>query len=509
MKLSRWAMLLVAAPLVASGCKDFGKAMNSHRDQVAGAAGKELKVDEAATLIAANPQIQGDSSIVRQLAERWIDYTLLATAYAEDSTLAVLDLDKLTQEQRDEMVLGQLMQRTVRVDTAFNDAQLAQAWQEQGPGLEVRARHILLKAPENATAAQRDSVKRQAETLRQQAAGGADFADLARRYSQDTSKDQGGDLGYFGRGAMVPQFEQAAFALQTGQVSPVVESAFGWHVIKVEDRRQREMGQEKEQFRQYLVGRNQQVAARRFVDSLKTASAVKVESGAAQQVRELAKGGAKPVKGRAASRALVTFRGGQYTVGQLQPDLANVPPEGLKQISEAPDSVINNILEQQSSKQLLLAEARKRGIQMTPQESQQMREQARQVVLQAVQMSGLAARRAPRGEAGKPVIEQQVREMLQQAVIGQRQMPPLGPLGTQLRGIYGFNFNEASIPRVLEKVRQLRATQPQVAPPAPGAQQMPQQQMPQQQMPQQQMPQQQPQAAPAPAPAAPADSAKQ
>jgi parvulin-like peptidyl-prolyl isomerase len=498
MKLSRWAILLAAAPLV-TGCNSFGKALNAHGDEVARAAGKELKVDETATLIAANPGIQPDSNVVRQLGERWIDYALLATAYAEDTTLAVLDLDKLTQDQREGMLLNQLMERAVRVDTAFTDAQLAAAWQEQGPGVEVRARHILLKPPTDATPAQRDSVKRLAESIRQQAAGGADFAELARRYSQDTSKDQGGDLGYFAHGAMVPQFDEAAFKLQPGQISPVVETAFGWHVIKVEDRRQKELGADKEQFRQFLVQRSQQMAAKHFVDSLTTAAAVKVESDAPQQVRDLAKGGAQAPRGRAASHALVTFRGGRYTMGDLHQALTGAPPEALKQISEAPDSIITNILKQQSSKQLLLAEAAKRGIRLSAQDQQQMREQARQNILQAVQLSGIGQRRAPKGTAGNAVIEQQVNELLKQAVAGQRQMPSLGTLGLQLRGIYGGTFNEGSIPRVLEKVRSIRATQPHVAPPAggqpgaPGAQQMPQ--MP---------PQQQPQAAPAPAPAAPA-----
>jgi parvulin-like peptidyl-prolyl isomerase len=483
--------------MVVTGCDSFGKAMNAHRDELAQAAGKELKADEAATMIAANPQIQPDSATVRTLADRWIDYTLLATAYAEDSTLAVLDLDKLTQDQREEMVLNQLMARSIHADTAFTDAQLNQEWQTQGPGVEVHARHILLKAPANATAAQTDSIKRLAESIRQQAAGGADFAELARRYSEDTSKDQGGDLGYFGRGAMVPQFEQAAFALQPGQISPVVTTQFGWHIIKVEDRRQRELGQDREQFRQFLVGRSQQLAAKHFVDSLTTANQLKVENGAPQQVRDMAKNGAEALRGRAASRTLATFRGGQYTAGQLQPAMATLPPEGLKQLAEAPDSVIQGILKQQSQKQLLLAEARKRGITMQPQEAQAMREQARQAVLQAVQMSGIGARRAPKGEAGKPVIEQQVRELLQQAVIGQRQMPPLGILGSQLRGIYGSSFNDSAIPRVMEKVRQIRATQPQVP---TGARPGPQQPQP--------MPQQ-PQPTPAPAPApAPADTGK-
>jgi len=500
MKLSRWAMLLAAAPVVVTGCKDFGKAMNAHRDQVANAAGKELKVDEAANLIAANPQIQADTTTVRTLADRWIDYTLLATAYAEDSTLAVLDLDKLTQQQREGMVLQQLMVRTVKFDTAFTDAQLAQAWTQQGPGTEVHARHILLKPPANANAAQRDSVKRQAEALRAQAAGGADFADLARRYSQDTSAPQGGDLGFFGKGAMVPQFEEAAMKLQPGQISPVVETPFGWHIIKVEERRQQELGAQKEQFRQFLVQRSQQTAVKHFVDSLSTASRMTVAPDAPKAVKDMAKTPDEPLRGRAASRALVTFTGGTYTAGDLHTLMAGAPPEALQQISAAPDSLIQGFLKEQSQQKMLLAEARKRGIQPSAQEVQQLRDQARQAVQQAVMLSGIGAHRAAKGSAGNAMIEQQVSALLKEAVIGQRQLPPLGILGTQLRAIYGSSFNASSVGRVLEKARSIRATQPQVAPPAAGGQMPQMPQMPQQVPPQQQ----QPQAAPAPAPAAPA-----
>jgi peptidyl-prolyl cis-trans isomerase D len=73
---------------------------------------------------------------------------------------------------------------------------------------------------------------------RKAAAGGADFADLARRFSQEPgASSSGGDLGWFGRGRMVKEFETAAFALKAGEVSPVVKSQFGYHVIRVEERK--------------------------------------------------------------------------------------------------------------------------------------------------------------------------------------------------------------------------------------------------------------------------------
>jgi hypothetical protein len=73
--------------------------------------------------------------------------------------------------------------------------------------------------------------------IKKQLDAGADFATLAKQYSEDTgTKDQGGELGWFGRGQMVKEFEDAAFALQPGQVSDPVKTQFGYHLIKVEER---------------------------------------------------------------------------------------------------------------------------------------------------------------------------------------------------------------------------------------------------------------------------------
>jgi peptidyl-prolyl cis-trans isomerase D len=114
-------------------------------------------------------------------------------------------------------------------------------------GLEkqVRARHILIKVDANATVEAKDDARAKATELLNRLKAGADFAQLARQYSQDKgSARKGGDLGYNPRGRMVAPFDEAQFSLQPGEISNLVETNFGYHIIKVEGVREGEVPEE-------------------------------------------------------------------------------------------------------------------------------------------------------------------------------------------------------------------------------------------------------------------------
>lgn len=101
---------------------------------------------------------------------------------------------------------------------------------------QVQARHILIKVPQGADASTVSSARLRLEAMRTSINAGADFARVARTGSEDASASEGGDLGYFSRGRMLPEFEAAAFALAPGAVSEPVRTAVGWHLIYVQNR---------------------------------------------------------------------------------------------------------------------------------------------------------------------------------------------------------------------------------------------------------------------------------
>lgn len=102
---------------------------------------------------------------------------------------------------------------------------------------EVMASHILIKADEKSTPEEKRIAKEKIEALRARVVSGEDFAKLAKENSEDGSAPNGGDLGYFRKGQMVKPFEDAAFGLEKDQISGVVETQFGYHIIKVTDKK--------------------------------------------------------------------------------------------------------------------------------------------------------------------------------------------------------------------------------------------------------------------------------
>jgi peptidyl-prolyl cis-trans isomerase C len=144
----------------------------------------------------------------------------------------------------------------------------------------VHASHILIRVPEQADAAAKAKAKTQADDLLAQIKKGGDFAGLAKKFSQDPgSAPNGGDLGFFSKGQMVPAFEQAAFSLKPGQTSGVVETPFGYHIIRVSETKSgRDLAYDevKAQIENYLKQQMRDQKSQQFVDQLKAKGKVQI-----------------------------------------------------------------------------------------------------------------------------------------------------------------------------------------------------------------------------------------
>lgn len=148
----------------------------------------------------------------------------------------------LKNQIRDGLAVKALIDDKVTRHISLSDRQV-RAFYDDNPSLfrrpeQVRASHILIKFPENADQAKKDEALAAIQALKARIEDGEDFAVLAMENSDCPSKAKGGDLGFFGREQMVKPFSDAAFALQPGRMSDVVETRFGYHLIRVTERQE-------------------------------------------------------------------------------------------------------------------------------------------------------------------------------------------------------------------------------------------------------------------------------
>jgi peptidyl-prolyl cis-trans isomerase C len=136
----------------------------------------------------------------------------------------------------------------------------------------VRALHILIKVDPKGGDKEKAAARKKIEEIQKKLKEGGDFEALAKEFSDDPSRDKGGDLGYFTKGRMVKPFEEAAFALPVGQVSPIVETTYGYHLIKVLDRKpesKTSYEDARERIQQVLRNEKVRTQLRTHIDDLK------------------------------------------------------------------------------------------------------------------------------------------------------------------------------------------------------------------------------------------------
>jgi peptidyl-prolyl cis-trans isomerase C len=184
---------------------------------------------------------------------------------------------------RKDIVISSYIETKIVPSITVTDEEITRFYDENKARLveepQVKASHILCGVDAGATPEVKAKAKEKAEAILKELKAGKDFAEAAKTNSTCPSKEQGGDLGFFGKGQMVQEFEQAAFALKPGELSEVVETQFGYHIIKVTEKKEAEapkLEELKEKIAAFLKGQKTQKAVFDYVTQLRKESKVEV-----------------------------------------------------------------------------------------------------------------------------------------------------------------------------------------------------------------------------------------
>ncbi len=194
-----------------------------------------------------------------------------------------MTIERLKSDTRIDISINKMMEAEVAAQTAPADAQVREFYDKNPDKFKqeeaVRASHILFRVEESADAAAKKKVLEQAQSVLKQVRTGGDFGELAKKHSADGSAQQGGDLNFFTKGQMVPAFDQAAFSLKPGQISDIVTTQFGHHIIKVTETRPAStvpFDQVSGRIKEYLIEQQKQQKAEAFIQSLKQKAKIEV-----------------------------------------------------------------------------------------------------------------------------------------------------------------------------------------------------------------------------------------
>ena len=474
MKRSPLLVLALCATTLAA-CSGLKDALTAHVDVVAKAGSQELSVTRLGDLIGnAKLQVPINKDVATLVArDLWVPYQLLGMAAARgDSLNDPKTIDAAAAAMIENAKLGRFMESVAAklpVDsTASESSYLA------GKGDLFAARHILLLVPQGSTPGVKDSIRKKAASIRAQVTP-ANFADLAKKFSQDNSAARGGDLGVFPRGMMVKPFGDAVAALKPGEISPVIETQFGYHIVQ-----RSTWDQAKGQYAQQAAGHSRQVAESTYIARAQTAANVKLKSDAAATMKQVAK---DPIDHRNDKTVLASFSGGDLTAGRLALVLLASPQNArlMQQIQSAPDSLVQQYVTNMAQREVLLRRADSAKVALSPDEIANLHRDFAQVVTTSWQQMGIDPKSL--ADSAKSTAQRErlaatrVEAFLDKIMAGQAQPIPVpAPLQIVLMNKFDASVNPAGVDRAVERAAKIRASadsakaarQPRSSVPLPG-----------------------------------------
>ncbi|HXW97967.1 MAG TPA: peptidylprolyl isomerase [Gemmatimonadales bacterium] len=470
----RWPMAVVLTGLSLAGCKGLKEMFSARPEVVAEAKGQELKVERLATLMTTLKGIPETRQAAEFLANIWVDYTLVSQAIAAgrdlgDSATATEAMWPELAEARGSRWHEVLLAHRVPLDSAVADSVYNAD--------HVRIfQHVLFRVEPNAEPPARTAARRKAEQVLAKIKAGGNFAQLAKQNSDDPgSKGQGGYLPASPRGKWVTAFDSAGWALAPGAMTGIVESPFGYHIIRrppAAEVRDRLLSYTRDLFSQKLDSV--------YLDSLGIRKHLKVAGDAPASIRKaLADRDNSP---KSAER-LASYDGGDVTVAYFMRWVSALGPAWASDLVGRPDSTVKQFVRLIGQNKLLLQQADSAGVGVTPDEWASLLQRYRNE-LDTLRMSLGIAGNDLSDPATPPAERARVAAMKldafwdQLAVKRSRPRPIPGQLAAFLRREGGFRVEQGALDRTVELAREYKmkadsaAQAPKPVPPGtpqPGA----------------------------------------
>jgi parvulin-like peptidyl-prolyl cis-trans isomerase-like protein len=467
--------LAAAAALVvsATACSGLKEAMSAHVDTAAKAGSEELSVDRLATLLDA-ATVPPRKDIAQAIANAWVDYELLGQAAAKGDTV-------VTDKELDAALWSPIA--TLKAKKYYDlvsknwgnvDSAAAQKMFENGDIL--AASHILILT-KGATPDVKAAARKKIDALRAQV-NSSNFAALAKANSQDApSAARGGSLGLFRKGAMVPQFEQALLALKPGEISPVIETEYGYHII-----RRPTYAEVQSEVLQASKGQSMQQAESTFVAKLQENGKIKLNGDVAAKARVVV---ADPDAHRNDNSKLASSTAGDFTAAELARWIATFPPmtqaQQRGQLQNAPDSIVGMFVKTFVTNDLVLQAADSAKVRPTPEDMKQLHDaffEARNAAWSQLGVDPKSLADSAKSESDRvQLASARVNRYMGALVSGKAQFVQVPePLARVLRDGNSASVNSAGLDRAVERAAKTRATSdstaragvPPTAVPMPG-----------------------------------------
>jgi len=445
----RSSLVLVLAIM---GCGPLRDAFSPRAEVIARANDQTLSVERVAGWAGSSKQVPLEALALSRLSHVWVDYALFAQALAagkdlRDSATMTAAMWPIVSQLKWERLHDRLVSQgdltPQQVDSVYAAGQLR------------IFQHILVQVPPNSTPDVEAQKRRKAEQLLPQArSAGTRFGQLASANSDDPgSKVQGGTLGLTARGQFVPAFEDAAWQLKPGEVSAVVKSPFGFHII-----RRPPLAEVRESFRS---GVQERIAGRTdslYLDSLAIKKKIEPVSRAPEYVRAAMQ---DLEAARTSNRVLVDYRGGSLRVKNLVRWLSALDPQVAQSLPQASDDQIKQFLKAIAQRDLLIQQADSAKVMLTPQDWEQIRAEHDSAIMMLGSILNISPQMlrdsASSQEERTNIAMARVNDYVDRVLQGRARFFPVPPfLGETLREKARWSVDEAGVRRAVERAQEIR-----------------------------------------------------